>query len=171
MGLDAIFKWLYESGAAVAIRENELLFPWLETFHVLAITLVVGTIAIVDLRLMGIASLDRTVTRLTRDVLPCTWTAFAVAALTGALLFISNAVNYAHNSYFQLKILSLLLAGANMLVFHFFVGRDIASWETSPGATPLRARIAGGASLVLWIGVIAFGRWVGFTLKPHLIGG
>ena len=119
MGLDAIFRWLYATAAAVTIRENESLFPWIESIHVLAITLVVGSIAIVDLRLLGVASLDRTVTRLTKDVLPCTWTAFAVAALTGGLLFISNAVNYAHNFYFQIKILLLVLAGANMLVFHF----------------------------------------------------
>lgn len=171
MGLDAIFQWLYASAAAVAIRENESLFPWIESFHVLAITLVVGSIWIVDLRLLGVASLDRTLTRLTKDVLPCTWAAFATAALTGGLLFISNAVNYAHNFNFQIKMLLLVLAGVNMLVFHFIVSRDIASWETSPHAIPLRAKLAGGASLVLWIGVVAFGRWVGFTLKPHLIGG
>jgi hypothetical protein len=171
MGLDALFQWLFASAAGVAIRENESLFPWIESFHVLAITLVVGSIAIVDLRLVGLASLDRTVTRLTRDVLPCTWVAFAFAAITGGLLFISNAVNYAHNFYFQVKILFLLLAGINMVLFHFIAGRDMASWDASPGSTPLGAKIAGGASLVLWIGVVAFGRWIGFTLQPHLTGG
>jgi hypothetical protein len=170
MGLDALFQWLYATAAGVAIRENESLFPWIESFHVLAITLVVGSIAIVDLRLIGVASLDRGVTRLTRDVLPCTWVAFAIAALTGSLLFISNAVNYAHNFYFQIKILFLILAGVNMLLFHFIVGRDMASWDAA-SATPLGARITGAASLMLWIGVVAFGRWIGFTLQPHLTGG
>ncbi len=168
MGFDAIFRWLYETPAGLAIRENESLFPWIESVHVLAITLVVGSIAIVDLRLLGLASRDRSVTALTRDVLPCTWIAFAVAALTGSLLFISNAVNYAHNFHFRVKILLLLLAGANMLFFHFVSGRDAASWGNSVNTTPLRARLAGGASLALWIGVVAFGRWIGFTLQPHL---
>jgi hypothetical protein len=171
MGLDVIFQWLFASTVGVAIRENESLFPWIESFHVLAITLVVGSIAIVDLRLIGMASLDRTVTRVTRDVLPCTWAAFAIAAITGALLFTSNAVNYAHNFYFQIKILFLLLAGANMLLFHFLTGRDMANWDAAQHAVPPGAKIAGGASLVLWIGVVAFGRWIGFTLQPHLIGG
>ena len=170
MGLDAIFRWLYETPAGVVIRENESLFPWIESIHVLAITLVVGSIAIVDLRLLGLASRDRTITGLTRDVLPLTWAAFAVAALTGVLMFISNAVNYAHNFYFQIKILLLVLAGANMLFFHFVSGRDAASWGNSATTTPLRARLAGGASLTLWIGVVAFGRWIGFTLQPHLGG-
>src|SRR5471030_789873 len=162
MGFNAIFQWLYATAAGEALRENESLFPWIDSIHLLAITLVVGSIAIVDLRLIGVASLDRTVTRLTKDVLPCTWMAFTIAALTGGLLFISNAVNYAHNFYFQIKILLLLLAGVNMLLFHFVTGRDVDSWGTSARTTPLRARIAGGASLVLWIGVVAFGRWIGF---------
>jgi hypothetical protein len=107
---------------------------------------------------------------LTRDVLPCTWIAFAIAVLTGVLMFISNAVNYAHNVYFQLKILMLVLAGINMMFFHFFVSRDIATWGISADSTPLRAKLAGATSLVLWVCVVAFGRWIGFTLQPHLIG-
>ena len=171
MALDPLFQWLYATAAGEVIRENESLFPWLEAIHVLAITLVVGSIAIVDLRLIGVSSLDRTVTRLTKDVLPLTWIAFAVALMTGVLMFISNAVNYAHNFYFQIKILLLVLAGINMLFFHFVVGRDVDSWGVSAQTTPLRARVAGGTSLLLWVGVVAFGRWIGFTLQPHLGGG
>ncbi len=170
MGLDAIFHWLYESGAGVAIRENESLFPWIESAHVLAIALVVGSIWIVDLRLLGVASVDRAMRPLAREVLPCTWTAFAAAVITGLLMFISNAVNYAHNFYFQVKILLLVLAGINMLIFHFVVSRDIANWESAAHLTPLHARLAGGTSLILWIGVVAFGRWIGFNLQPHLGG-
>ena len=171
MGLDAIFQWLYSSAAGVVIRENESLFPWLESAHVIAITLVVGTIWIVDLRLLGVASLDRAVTKLTKEVLPVTWVAFALALVTGSLLFISNAVNYAHNFYFQMKILLLVLAGVNMVIFHLLGTREIESWGTTANDTPLRARIAGGTSLLLWIGIVAFGRWIGFNLQPHLIGG
>jgi len=170
MELDQIFKWLYDTAPGLAIRENESLFPWIESLHVLAITLVVGSIAIVDLRLIGMASLDRALTRLTREVLPVTWIAFAVAVISGVLLFISNAVSYAHNTFFQLKMLAMLLAGANMLFFHFVVGRDIASWGASAATTPRQARLAGYASLLLWTCIVAFGRWIGFTLKPHMGG-
>src|SRR5476649_2184056 len=103
MELDVLLRTLEATSVATAIRENESLFPWVESVHVLAITLVVGSIAIVDLRLIGLASLERSLTRLTASVLPCTWAAFAVAAITGALLFSSNATGYAHNSYFQTK--------------------------------------------------------------------
>jgi len=164
MEIDALLRALEATGVATAIRENESLFPWIESLHVLAITMVIGSIAIVDLRLIGLASLERAAARLTSDVLPCTWAAFAGAVITGSLLFSSNAFNYAHNSYFQAKFVCLCLAGLNMAVFHLGVGRAIARWGASAQTTPLPARIAGAASLLLWIGVVAFGRWTGFTL-------
>jgi hypothetical protein len=161
--MDAALKWLEATALATEIRENEVLFPWVESLHVLAITLVVGSISIIDLRLIGLASLDRPVGRLTRDVLPCTWVAFAFAALTGGLLFAAKATGYAGNFFFKGKLVLLTLAGLNMVVFHVFAGRDIERWSarTYP---PAAARIAGGLSLLLWIAVVAFGRWIGFTL-------
>ncbi len=171
MELDALLRSLEATSVATAIRENESLFPWVESVHVLAIALVVGSIAIVDFRLIGLASLDRALTRVTANVLPCTWAAFVAAAITGALLFSSNATGYAHNSYFQAKFVFLVLAGINMSVFHLFVGRDIERWGAPPHATPLPARIAGAVSLLVWIGVVACGRWVGFTLHPTALGG
>src|SRR6266853_823930 len=77
-----------------------------------------------------------------------------------------ESIRTSHNSYFQAKLAFLVLAGINMSIFHWFVGRDIERWGIPPQATPLPARIAGAVSLVLWIGVVAFGRWVGFSLHP-----
>jgi hypothetical protein len=171
MEIDALLRSLEATSIATVIRENESLFPWVESLHVLAITLVVGSIAIVDLRLMGLASRERAAGRLASEVLRCTWAAFALAAITGALLFSSNAFNYAHNSYFQAKFVFLALAGINMSIFHLFAGRDIGRWGIPPETTPLRAKIAGAISLLVWIGVVAFGRWVGFTLHPTALGG
>jgi hypothetical protein len=163
MSLDQCLEWLYATALAVAIRENDYAFPWIESIHVLAITLVVGSIAIVDLRLLGLGSRGRAVTRVTGDVLPCTWIAFGVAAVSGLLMFASNATVYAHNGYFRLKLLLLGIAGLNMLVFQFGVGRDCVRWDAAPRA-PWAARIAGGVSLVTWLGVVAAGRWIGFTI-------
>jgi len=163
MGFDGFLNWLQGTPIAVAIRENEILFPWIESFHVLAIVLVVGTISIVDLRLIGLASRNRAVTVVMRDVLPYTWTAFAVAAVTGSLLFSTNALKYAHNFYFQAKMALLLLAGCNMVIFHLVGTREIARWGTAE-RTPVVAKAAGGISLLAWIAVVACGRWIGFTL-------
>jgi hypothetical protein len=166
MQVDPLLKWLEGTAVAQAIAEGELLFPWIECIHVLAITLVVGSIAIVDLRLIGFASRDRAITRITKDVLPCTWVAFAVAAVTGGLLFMSKALTYGHNFFFLGKMGLLVLAGVNMAVFHLLVSRDIERWGVTPHTTPTPAKVAGVCSLCLWIAVVAFGRWIGFTLHP-----
>ncbi len=164
MWLDALLQSLQDTSFATEIRENENLFPWIESFHVLAITLVVGTISIVDLRLIGVASMDRAAGALVRSVVKITWGAFAVAALTGGLLFSANASTYGHNFFFRGKLVLLALAGLNMAFFHLFSAADLDTWGA--GATPpFRARLAGALSLTLWICVIGFGRWVGFTLK------
>ena len=164
MEIDHALKWLQTTRIASAIAENEILFPWIESVHVLAIVLVVGTISIVDLRLLGIASLDLTVRRLMRDVIPYTWGAFAVAAITGSLLFSSDAVHYAHNFLFRGKLVLLALAGLNMAVFHFVGVGDIERWDTGTGHTPMAAKAAATISLVVWIAVVAFGRGIGFTM-------
>jgi hypothetical protein len=105
--IDHALEWLQATRIASTIGENEILFPWIESVHVLAIVLVVGTISIVDLRLLGVASRQLAVRRVMRDVIPYTWGAFAVAALTGSLLFSSDAVHYAHNRLFQAKLVLL----------------------------------------------------------------
>jgi len=146
---------------ALAIAESTWLFPIFETLHVLALTLVVGSVAMMDLRLLGIGSRDRSVTELTRSVLPWTWSAFAVAAICGLLLFSSKAATYYVNTPFRIKMVCLLLAAVNMLVFHFVTERNVASWDN--GRTPPAARAAGVISLVLWVVIVATGRWIGFT--------
>jgi len=162
--IDRALTWLQTTAIAKAIGENEILFPWIESVHVLAIVLVVGTISIVDLRLLGIASRDLTVRRLMRDVIPYTWGAFAVAAITGLLMFSSDALHYSHNFFFRGKLILLALAGVNMAVFHLVGVGNIERWDTGTGRTPIAARAAATISLLVWIAVVAFGREIGFTM-------
>ena len=163
MTIDSVLDALYQTAIAAEIRENELAFPWIETIHVLAITLVVGSIAAVDLRLLGLASRDRLAARVMSDLLPITWIAFAFAAASGALMFISNATAYSHNAYFRAKLVLLLLAGCNMAIFQVFVQGRVRATEIG-ARLPAPARIAALCSLSLWILVVAAGRWIGFTM-------
>jgi hypothetical protein len=162
--MQPLLQWLYETPMATAIRESGSLFPWIESIHVLAITLVVGSISIVDLRLLGVVWKGRAVSRLLSEVLPLTWVAFVVAAITGTLLFASNAVKYTGNHFFQAKMILLVVAFLNMLAFHVITSRGMEAWDTSPKVPP-GVRAAGGISLALWIAIIACGRWIGFTMN------
>jgi len=150
---------------STAIRGNTpvtaWLFPIVETLHVMALTVVVGSIAMVDLRLLGLSSRNSPVSRLSREVLPWTWTAWCVAAVFGSLLFISRASTYETNLQFRLKFVCMGLAAVNMLVFHFGSYRQVTRWDS--GEPPMNAKVAGALSLLLWIGVVFFGRWTGYT--------
>lgn len=159
--IESIAEWLESSAFAVSIAESAWLFPIIESLHVIALALVVGSIAVVDLRLLGLASKKRLVTELSAEMLPLTWSAFAMAAVTGLLLFCSNATGYLDNVLFQVKLLLLLLAAANMGVFHLMAYRSVAQWDQGP-VIPAGARIAGGLSLAIWISIIIVGRWIGF---------
>lgn len=163
MALQDFCQWLYDSALGNAVRESASLFPLMESIHVLALATVVGSISFVDLRLVGLTAKGRSVRQLVSDVLPVTWVAFLVAAASGAILFTSNAVEYFANFSFRMKMALLLLAGLNMLVFHLVTYRSVSQWDAAP-QPPLAARIAGGTSLVLWVGIVAFGRWIGFTV-------
>jgi hypothetical protein len=162
--IDSLLQSLQNTSIASAIREGDSLFPWIECVHVLALTLVIGSIAMVDLRLLGLRSRDRGVVETTAEVLPITWTAFVFALISGGLMFSSNALAYAHNTFFQAKMALLVFAGLNMLGYHLVVGRNASSWHTGV-STPLKARLVGGTSLVLWIAIAACGRWIGFTIN------
>jgi hypothetical protein len=162
--LDSMLQYLQDTQISSAIREGEALFPWIECVHVLALTLVIGSIAIVDLRLLGLRSRDRSVLETTAEALPITWTAFALALVTGGLMFSSNAVAYAHNTFFQAKMALIAVAGLNMAGYHLFVGRGADGWRTA-ALTPFKGRLVGGLSLALWIAVAACGRWIGFTIN------
>jgi hypothetical protein len=161
--LSELLQRLYDTGWAAILRENAIAFPWVECTHVLAITLVVGSISVVDLRLLGLAWRDRPVRRVLREVLPVTWTAFGLAVLSGFLMFASNAPTYARNPFLQIKLCLILVAGVNMSVFHLWAQRSLPAWETA-SVLPLRAKIAGAVSLISWIGVVAAARWIGFTI-------
>ena len=162
-----LLNWLNDSQLAVLISENDYLFPWIESIHVLAITIFFGSLALVDLRLMGLAFLEKTIYRVSEAILPLTWIAFGIALITGSLLFISKAITYSHNAFFLAKMCLLICAGINMMIFQKITGRDMADWGVG-NHIPLSARLAGLISLLLWISIIIYGRWIGFTLTPTM---
>ena len=158
-----LLSWLENTPLALSIAQSTIAFPAIEIVHVIAITLVFGTIAIVDLRLLGLGSNNRAVTELCRDVLPWTWAAFGIAAISGSLLFISQATQYVENPAFRMKMLLMLAAGINMAVFELITFRRVSEWDRDVPVAPA-GRLAGAVSLACWLCVVGFARWVGFTV-------
>ena len=162
MDIASILDWLQQTGLAVHIRDSLFAFPLIESTHVIGLTLVFGTIAIIDLRLLGLASTNRSFQRLAADILKWTWLAFAVSAATGSLMFITNAAVYFHNTWFRAKVVLLLLAGLNVIAFELTTRRKVGEWDAARSGPPM-ARAVAAISLVIWISVIFAGRMIGFT--------
>jgi hypothetical protein len=161
MAIEQVLTRLQDLSFPTQIRESDWLFPTIETVHVFALVLVVGTIMTVDLRLLGFANKERPFSQVASEMLPWTWAAFGIAALAGMLMFSSKALTYYGNIPFRLKMVCLMLAGINMVIFHWLGTRHLERWDR--GRPPRAAKIAGGASLLLWTTIVAAGRWVGFT--------
>jgi hypothetical protein len=164
--LTELCGWLESTALAKWIAGSTWGFPMIESVHVVAITLVVGTITIADLRLLGLAWGKRRVTRVLRDVLPMTWIAFAVALICGSLLFISQATKYIDNTSFRLKMLLMLMAGINMLAFELITFRSVSKWDRDV-PVPAAGKLAGAVSLICWLGVVLLGREIGWTMYPE----
>jgi len=158
-------QWIYSTRFSTSIRESVWVFPIIETAHVLGITVLVGTIALFDLRLLGLIMKREPVSGIARQVLPWTWAGFVVMFTTGLLLSIAEAATNYYNPAFRIKLVLLLLVGLNPLIFHRSIYRRVHEWDTS-AVTPLRARAAAVCSLVLWAGIIVAGRMIAYLEKP-----
>ena len=137
----ALSEWMRTSLKAVAI---------INAFHVLSIVTVFGTIFLVDLRLLGYPNVQRSFGRMHHELLRFTWGAFGIAALTGVLLFMVNAVTYHRNTAFWLKMATIVLAGINMFVFERVTAKSVASWDKGccrrrPRGWPGRCRSCSGS--------------------------
>ena len=158
-----LLLWLEGTPLAMMVSHGPFGFPALEMIHVTATTFVFGMITIVDLRLLGLLSRGSAVRDLYSDVIPLTWAAFVVAAITGVFLFISQARAYSGNFAFQMKMAVLLLIGLNMLAFHRFVYPGMAKGGPD-AAIPPAARLAGALSLIGWIAVVSCARWIAYLM-------
>lgn len=165
MDLTEIAFRIEELPLATAIRSGmswRWLYPSIEAAHVVGIAVVFGSILLLDLRLLGVGERAARVSKYAMELLPLTWVAFGLSLVTGALLFIANASSYVFNLQFRWKMLAIVLAGLNMLIFHRGIYRHVHEWD-SRLPPPNAARVAGLLSIVCWTSVVFLGRWIGFV--------
>jgi hypothetical protein len=155
-------EWVGNMPSSVALRESIWMYPIIETAHVLGLCVFVGTAALWDLRLLGRTMTRVPVSQVKAQLLPWTVVGFIEMLASGGLLVFSDPMRFYVNIFFRIKLVLLLLAGLNALIFHQTIGRSAPEWDLTPVA-PLRARIAGGASLTLWTLVIVTGRMIAYN--------
>lgn len=163
MDILSTLQWMQDSQIGTYIRESTLFFPIIEGTHLLTLGLSVGLIFITDLRLMGIAFRNQTMSSVMHRLMPWSLTGFGLMVITGILLFWSEAARCYESVWFRWKIVFLTLAALNAIVFHATIYRRMDEWD-SDWPPPLAARMAAWASLIVWALVIAAGRATAYNL-------
>jgi uncharacterized membrane-anchored protein len=139
-------------------------FPLVKGVHLAGIALLIGTIAVVDLRLLGLLR-DRSVRNLAKRLLPWTAGSFLLIVPSGLLMFIAHASEFIDSEVFVIKMLLIMAAGVNAGLFHTITFRTADVWDSEEMRKlppPPSARLAGGVSLLIWISVIACGRLLAY---------
>ncbi len=137
------------------LNDSALIFPVLECFHIVGFAICVGTIGLVDLRLLGIGMNRQKTAELARDTAPWTLVGLALILLSGPLMFSSDPDMYYLNPSFQIKMVCFALA----LLFNYTIHRRVALKGGSGGI----GKLVGAVSLLLWAGVIFGGIFIAFT--------
>src|SRR5262245_58517335 len=143
MSLLSFCQWLQDTSFSTSIRESILMFPVLEGSHLLALGISAGTIALSDLRMMGLIFKKQSASEVFHQLIPWTTAGFLVMIITGTLLLISEPIKCYNSIWFRLKVLFLFLAAINVLVFHSSkIYRNMHEWEWDE-SPPKAAKMAG----------------------------
>jgi uncharacterized membrane protein len=161
MSLASLAHQIQSIGFLTAIRESSYVYPIIMTTHLISIALFGGMILMTDLRLLGLAMRSHSISDLVGRLRVWKRIGFAVIVTCGVLLATSEADKYVANPYFWIKMTLLALVGVHAVVFHRGVYHNTAELDHAP-ALPGQAKLAGLLSLLLWMGIVCAGRWIGY---------
>jgi uncharacterized protein DUF6644 len=156
-------QWIENTPVGLLARESLYGFQILVAIHILGLTVSVGTLVWFDLRLLGVSMPRCPVSEVYRRLMPWMLSGFTVMLASGAMLFSGFATKAYGSVYFRLKVLAIVLAGANALFYHLKTERRIAEWNEAV-RPPTAARRAGLISMALWAAVILAGRMMSYTI-------
>ncbi|QBQ39342.1 hypothetical protein E1742_08520 [Pseudoduganella plicata] len=143
------------------MREAAWLYPIVEIVHITGFAVLVGAVALFDLRVLGCAR-ALPLRALAAHLLPWAVGSLLLIVPAGLLMFSSQPGDFLGNRTFTLKMALLLAAGINAAFFHLGPWRRVSAWDVG-AATPARARLHAALSLLLWVGVISCGRLLAYT--------
>jgi hypothetical protein len=157
-----LFEIVQEWPVSIALRESLWVYPVIETAHVLGICVFLGLVAMMDLRLAGLAMRTVPLSEVQQRLFPWQMAGLSVMVPSGLLLVLSEPLRFYGNPFFRAKLVLLVVAIVNAQVFHVTVYRRVAEWDADP-VPPMSARLAGVLSLVVWTGVVTCGRLIAYN--------
>lgn len=162
MNFLGLCQWLQDTSWATGIRESLNLYPALYTLHIFGFVIMVTATSVLDLRVLDLGLRGRSVGSVAKLALPWAQAGLAGNLMTGFLVFSAQAVDMYTNTAFRWKIAMVVLAGLNVVLVEKSIHRNTGDWEKS-GNTPAMLKMSAVISILLWFGIVAMSRVIGFT--------
>ena len=152
-------EWLQSTWIGTTIAESLWGYPLFETMHAIGMAMLIGSLGLIDLRVLGYKSALPLINM--RSLLPLAWIGFTLNAFSGTLLFMSNAVEFFDNIMFRWKIVLIILGGINAALLSRGIFREV---PTGAAVVPTAgAKWLAATSLVFWFGAIVCGRFIAYV--------
>ena len=159
--LYAFAEWLDTFAWSTALHESYYMYPWIESTHVLTLMLSLGLLIVIDLRMLGLAFVNVPASKLSERLDTPMLIGFTVMFITGFILYFAIPVRFTTSIWFRIKVVLLIAAGINVLLFRRKMKASVGTWDTDP-IPPKRIRVGAGLSLALWSGVVVTGRTIAY---------
>lgn len=151
-----LFQWADATWLGETIRGSRVYFPIIETFHLLALTLLFGAVIVLNLRMCGIIMKNQPTQQVAKDLGPWAFWSLVVILVSGIMLFSSEAMKCYASAPFQVKMVFLFTA----IAYHFTIHRKVSRSDREPKRA--WGVIIGAVNFLLWLGVGLGGRGIGF---------
>lgn len=162
MSLLSFVEWLANTPGSIALHESQYMYSIVESSHVLTLCLFLGTLVVVDLRMLGLLLRNVPVSEVAARVLPWTFAGFGIMVVTGVLLFYAIPVRSYQSLFFRIKVILLIVAGLNAWRYHNTAHRTVDQWGAA-AVPPKSVRVSAMVSLATWIVVIFAGRFIAYN--------
>jgi uncharacterized membrane protein len=154
--------WLSNTPASLLIQSVDWIIPLVQSVHIMAVTIVVGSVLMVDMKLLGVVGRGAPISASTRRFLPWIWVALVVLLITGTILTVAEPRRELINNVFRLKMALIVLACAVTGGFQLAVSRNAQAWGDAPSKR-WSARLLAIGTLAIWLGIIMCGRWIAYV--------
>lgn len=155
-------QWLQSTSWATGIRESLHMYPALYTLHIFGFVIMVTATSVLNLRVLGLGMSSRSVVSVAKTALPFAQGGLAANLITGFFVFAAQAVDMYTNTAFRWKMALVLLAGMNILLIEMTIKQNAGNWAER-GPAPHAAKFSAAVSILLWFGIVAMSRVIGFT--------
>lgn len=145
-------EWLEHTRLISTIAETGWMYATFSVIHYFSLFVLVGTIALIDLRVLGVASRRQSIAKVAGQLFPWTWTALGLALLSGFVMFGTDAGDFYPDKVFRVKMAVILLA----LLFSVIIQQNVRNWDRLPFLSS-GAKLVALVSLLLWVGAILAG--------------